>query len=350
MARVQLVLVFLIGTSFPLIAMGVQPSAAGGRVVPAAADLVAESTEPVSMGYAEAEAGLGCCPVATECCPSWTVEVGAIFLGRDRPDARPAVEVQPYGQSRIFSMTESDLGTAAGPDVTLTRCLGSCWDVEARYFQIDGWNDTHTFTGTYPTYVTAYGNVFALDTPSLGYSSRLYNIEVNLRWKAIERMPLLVGFRTLGLDETFQITTPGAPPTSLARTTTNNALYGMQIGTDAVLWDRCGRFRLESPLKAGIYGNRAHQRTIFAAAGTQIDRRTDGVPSFVGEIGLIGSFQLNKCWSVRAGYEVMWITNVALAPDQASTIQFATSTPTGHLYDQGIVCYYGATASLERKF
>ena len=73
------------------------------------------------------------------------------------------------------------------------------------------------------------------------------------------------------------------------------------------------------------------------------------VPSFVGEVGLIGNVSLNRCWSLRAGYEVMWITNVALAPDQAATVQFGVP-PTGGMYDKATAFYYGATASIERKF
>ena len=82
-----------------------------------------------------------------------------------------------------------------------------------------------------------------------------------------------------------------------ADTWTNNGLYGLQIGTEPVLWDRCGRFRLEGLLKAGIYANRAHQRTTFPLANGQLNT-TDTVPSFVGEVGLIGNVSLNQCWSL----------------------------------------------------
>ena len=47
-------------------------------------------------------------------------------------------------------MANSGLGTAAGPDITLSRCLGSCWDLEARYFQIDGWRNAKVFSATSP--------------------------------------------------------------------------------------------------------------------------------------------------------------------------------------------------------
>ena len=45
----------------------------------------------------------------------------------------------------------------------------------------------------------------------------------------------------------------------------------------------------------------------------------------------------------------MWITNVALAPDQAATVQFG-APPRARMYDKATAFYYGATASVERKF
>ena len=47
-------------------------------------------------------------------------------------------------------MANSGLGTAAGPDITLSRCLGPCWDLEARYFQVDGWHNANAFGASTP--------------------------------------------------------------------------------------------------------------------------------------------------------------------------------------------------------
>ena len=45
----------------------------------------------------------------------------------------------------------------------------------------------------------------------------------------------------------------------------------------------------------------------------------------------------------------MWITNLALAADQAATVQYG-AVPMGAMYDKATALYYGATASVERKF
>ena len=115
---------------------------------------------------------------------------------------------------------------------------------------------------------------------ALDYSSQLYNVEVNLRWKRCEAIPVLIGFRTLGLDEQFQSSSlAGVSVGRRTDTWTNNGLYGLQIGTEPTLWDRCGRFRLEGLLKAGIYGNHAHQCTRFPLVNGQLNTAQD-VPSF----------------------------------------------------------------------
>jgi hypothetical protein len=350
MVRFQFPRMVLVCTVVSFGTLGVPYSTAGERVRPASMDLVAETPGQVDAGYAEAETGVDSCPTVAECDSVWTVKAGAIFLSRDRADGRPSAKVYTANTAPLllYDMASATVGTAAGPDIMLTRCLGPCWDVEARYFQVDGWNSSYSVTDRYGERVSAYGRTDTSGiTTSLAYSSRLYNFEANLRWKCIEQLPLLIGFRTLGLDERFQIGNTNSI-TPWAITSTNNALYGAQVGVEPILWDRGGRFQLEGLLKAGIYGNCAHQRTTFPGVGI-VDIRTDGVPSYVGEIALTGVYKLNKYWSMRAGYEVMWITNVALAPDQAASMHYSMS-PTGTMDDKAIAFYYGVTANVERRF
>ena len=358
MVRIQSMLALLVCALVPLGALGGQPADTGPLISsPPKTPFVDETyqADPQDVGYAEGETDVQCCPSPAEYCPLWTVDAGAIFLSRNHAAAHPSAQV--YVQEPrlnpvlVFDMANSGLGTAAGPDITLSRCLGPCWDLEARYFQVDGWRDNNVFSANSPGRVSvlAYGVPSTAQSVSLDYSSRLYNVELNLRWKRCESIPVLIGFRTLGLDERFQsLSLAGTTVGVGADTWTNNSLYGLQIGTEPILWDRCGWFRLEGLLKTGIYGNRAHQRTTFPLVGGQLNS-TDTLPSFVGEAGLIGNVSLNRCWSLRAGYEVMWITNVALAPNQAATVQFG-ALPTGAMYDRATAFYYGATASIERKF
>ncbi len=364
MVRVQLFLgASLLSIAVASVAVGEGLASVEDPIMRVSADTVVDSSVDSGIGYGDAGVcGDACCPMDADCgCPSttgccfpWSVKAGVIFLNRDRADNPPSARV--YGSTtgqtaptQVFDMRDSDLGTAVGPDITLTRCFGECWDLEARFFQLDAWNDSNRFDQYARTSVTAYGVAADATSPVMAYSSQLYNVELNMRWKHFDRLPLLMGFRTLGLDEQFQIFTNGSIATPWAVTETNNGLYGLQIGMEPVLWDRGSRFRLDGTIKAGVYGNSVHQRTQFPMVGGELNSRLEGSASFVGEIGLIGSVQLNKYWSIRGGYEVMWLTNVALAPDQSATITYGAS-PFGVTDDHAIAFYYGATASIERRF
>ncbi len=359
MARSQLALAISLCTIVSLGIPSMNGLHAADGVVPATTDLAADASENVETGYAEACAcepdACGpdscepdCCPTSlTGCCPAWTVEAGVIFLSRDNAKAQPSPKIMsPSQNGAVYDSAQSGLGTAVGPDLSLARCISPCFDIQARYFQIDGWNDTNTFGDLGRGYLMGYNTTVLTQDPTVSYSSRLYNVELNLRWKQWKRMPFIMGFRTLGLDETFQVASLDTP---VVRTSTNNGLYGMQIGVEPVLWDQCGRFRVEGLVKAGIFGNSTRQRTVFYQADQEFAHNSDGVPSCVAELGLVGVYSLNKCWSLRAGYEVMWLTSVALAPDQTSSVTYGVPV-TGVTYDKATAFYYGATARLERRF
>jgi hypothetical protein len=353
MVRQQSVSMAIVWSLVLFCAIGGQSSIAGDRILPIVADDVSNIAQPASVGYAEAENTFDCEPCDAPCCPLWTVGAGAIFLNRNHATARPTAKFyrgatrQTYELAR--DMGDTDLGMAAGPDISLTRCLNPCWDIEARYFQLDGWGDRQEFSSPNGVMLTAYNAEGFGNAMSYGYSSRLYNIELNLRWKRYERLPFLMGFRTLGLDEGFQVAADTGEGFALGiDTQTHNTLYGFQAGVAPVLWDRCGPFRVEGLLKAGVYANNANQRTRFVLAEQESNGRNT-TTAFVGELGLIGAWRLNDCWSLRAGYEVLWISDLALAPDQSSTVQFGFP-PAGEIYDRATAFYHGATASIERRF
>ena len=46
--------------------------------------------------------------------------------------------------------------------------------------------------------------------------------------------------------------------------------------------------------------------------------------AFVGELNLTGIYRLNDVWNLRAGYNLIWIAGVALAPDQ---LDFSGTAP-----------------------
>ena len=75
--------------------------------------------------------------------------------------------------------------------------------------------------------------------------------------------------------------------------------------------------------------------------------------AFVGETGLQCKYQLAKGLLLRAGYEVIWLQGVALAPGQIQET-YTTLGPV-HVQALGVNCgsgvfYHGTTAGLEYSF
>lgn len=139
------------------------------------------------------------------------------------------------------------------------------------------------------------------------------------------------GARYLSLNDTLNIYAErnefGGVETGSYNLQTRNNLYGGQIGARIRRgWDR---FRWELTGKAGIYGNDAYQaQTIidypdFPLRPTVSENH--GTVAFVGELGLTFVYKLDEVWGLRAGYNLMWIEGLALAPNQLDFTFTSTS-------------------------
>ena len=67
--------------------------------------------------------------------------------------------------------------------------------------------------------------------------------------------------------------------------------------------------------------------------------------AFVGELGLTGAYQINDCWTVRGGYQVIWVDGIALAPDQLDDSDITTGVAT--LDTSGHPIYHGFVLAAE---
>ena len=129
----------------------------------------------------------------------------------------------------------------------------------------------------------------------------------------------------------------------------NNDLYGMQLGAR---WrEHRNRLGLEAFGKAGLYYNVASEHH---AAVEQIPSNPFPYPSstnsvgdvaFLGELGLALLYEISPALTLRAGYSVLWLEGVALAPDQ---LDYGFPPEAGEQIDSaGGVFYHGASIGLE---
>jgi len=286
-----------------------------------------------------------------DCCPAtWTVHADALFLTRS--DAKSQTLVTD-GSEEVMNTSDFDFGYQTGLDFQLIHhtCYG--WDVEAAFMMVDWWQDSRTVTGTGLSADGAWNGGFGGGDEVVGrYGSSLYSTEVNLRRPmAGGIITPLIGFRWIDLHDEFMLdmtqTSGSYVPGIVSATNVDNHLYGLQIGGDFVIVDTC-KFRVETLLKAGIYGNVADQRTYSTNQGIGVVGAAEAnktTTAFAGDVKLTGEYKITDGVSLRAGYQVMWLEGVALAPEQWDNTDLTGGTAT--LDDEGSPLYHGAFAGVE---
>lgn len=285
----------------------------------------AGALEPIAADQAR---GLGnaCPPPAAACDPLWTVDVGAVILRRQSTNFANAFE--PF-----------EFGFEAGVDADIRRRIGEQNQIQVRYFGVDTWSDQ-------PVRLEPPTNAFH------DYDSSLHSTEINLRSQRTDWMTLLGGFRWVELqDNRFFDQNVDSPTSNLIDIGNQNHLYGAQVGTDFLLWDRGGPFTFNTEMKAGIFSNLAKsRRERLESPGAPIppvgvwEDRSRRV-AFVGDLGLNAKYRLTDNLAVRGGYHLMWVEGVSLADAYENRFDGETALDT-----RGSLFYHGATVGGEFRW
>ncbi len=303
-------------------------------------------------------------------CPSVYGYAEALFLKRDNQSwNQPAVitGTWPDAYDTVLSTGDLDFGWEPGlravAGIRLNECTG--WGLEGSYFGLfnadAGAVALATDAGaplTLPGPIGPTLNVFqAADQIGLDYGSELHSADLSLvRCRSgaagCGSVEWLAGFRYLDLSETFGISgvrvIQGLPETGVCNVATDNDLYGAQVGARL---RRClGRLSGEVTGKAGIYYNDASQDQFildFPNTIVRDGRATDDHTAFMGELNLSVIYRLTNVWGVRAGYNLMWIEGVALAPDQ---LDFSSATDVNQVSTNGGLFLHGVNVGLEARW
>lgn len=163
----------------------------------------------------------------------------------------------------------------------------------------------------------------------------------------------LAGFRWAGLEEQAAITlsSPAVGASRYAVRSSSN-LFGGQVGVRGrVDWQRWGLEGQGKVALAGVSLSQA-QAPIVDALNGEVYRGARGARD--GDVGGIADWSvavvrhIDDVWSIRAGYTMLWLTGVALAPDQ---FDFTTDTRAGTTVVGGnTIWLQGATLGLEGRW
>jgi hypothetical protein len=305
------------------------------------------------QGYCEVPADCGDIP--SECTPRWTITAEGIALQRTPTRCQPLFT--PYQQTQLPSGSLDSINmnfpVAYGPKVSAIR-HGDCgWDVEVGYFQVDGFAAESTVPGISYMVTDLNGTGFAVTDGWAGYTSAIYSGEVNLRRQWCDGFTFLAGFRMVELNEHYSASGMGVGELATynaVATDTFNHLYGLQIGADIEVYNMGGPLRINTLCKAGVFGNTAYQNYLRVNGGV-VDAAYEAnrdQASFLGEAGVVATYALTKRLAFRASAEAMWLTGVALAPEQIGAVNLRTDTAVANT--SGSVFYYGGGLGLEYRF
>ena len=189
---------------------------------------------------------------------------------------------------------------------------------------------------------------------SISMESQLQSAELSYRRYWVGYIPrvsgtLLAGFRYTRLNEEFNFNTIGEAALDYT-TETDNHFAGFQAGGD--VWISLAQgMRIGAEGKAGIYNNHLSVDTAIvptpfvAGPPTLFEEFDENKVAFIGEFSADIVIDLLPSWSLRAGYEAMWLNSLALAGEN-----FNTASPFGlpgqtpgvpFLADDGEALYHG---------
>ncbi len=267
------------------------------------------------------------------------------------------------------ALSTDNLSFDVEPGIRLTGRydLGALSLLEVSYSGLFEWSDSAETTaantlfsgfsafGTDPVNGIGLTETDAAFLHRIEYWSELHNAEISFRRYWLGFNPrvsgtIMGGFRYTVLNEDFIWHTETNVPAEMDyRVATFNHLVGFQFGGDAWVTVRQG-CRVGGYGKAGIYNNHCKQRTnIDGTTTTAFELARGDHVSFIGEGGVSLVCDILPSWSLKAGYDVLFINTVALAPNNVNFDNqiFLGGSRTPVLLEESSVLYHGANLGLE---
>lgn len=235
-------------------------------------------------------------------------------------------------------------------------------NVEVRYFGLNKWTDTRTVRHTTPDLYSVFsqwgtapaGGFDDTDRSlqhSISYTSKFDNGEVNYRrrWMGVNpaiQGSWLGGVRYFVLDEKFGFQAIGSNDNTFnfdqlrffnMDTRVANHMVGVQLGAD--LWANIiPGIAVGSELKGGIYNNNIDVNSVVVANSIQAasERLEKDRASFLVEYSAQAVYRLTYSWTLRGGYNLMYVDKVALGPNNFNSRLTTVTVPTTQIVDFGL--------------
>ena len=249
-----------------------------------------------------------------------------------------------FGYTGVFGMFGERTARGSG-DLRVPGALGSV---------VDGWTNLDAVRSTYTSSLNMCEvNIFTSRVTTKGGPRSPFpwhrvhgTFEHEFQW--------LGGFRWAGFNDVANLHVDASQPINNDGTysiTTNSQMLGPQLGFKTKRrWNNWSTEGWVKTMLAGTFLN-ADSAPIDTLAGGGVPYRPQASARDVG-VGFIGDMnysivrRLNRKWSLRAGYNLIWISGVALAPNQFDFSNTNTITLAG----ASNVFLHGANLGLEAQW
>ncbi|MFI5334116.1 MAG: autotransporter outer membrane beta-barrel domain-containing protein [Chlamydiales bacterium] len=204
------------------------------------------------------------------------------------------------------------------------------WSLEGNFLYLNEWHGKKERHGngtlSYPFHDSSFTNDFVnADRAEAKYRSRFYSAEANYWGHFTPRradyfsVSWVFGLRYINLHEWLKIAFTKITETSNYNVQTRNLMGGPQIGgcfewnpTEQITWNFTAKF---APLL-----DRAEQHTFLGDRNNTITLRDftkkKWNPVFLADVAASFNFQITPHFNLHAGYEMIYLTGLALAPEQ----------------------------------
>jgi hypothetical protein len=299
----------------------------------------------------------------------------ALYRYQDSVPLQSLPELNNNG-SIVLESSDADAGFGGGMRLLIGRSLGDESRIEGCYFGSHSWSDTDGVRNNDPNDLGGFGNLFSpffnfgegggvpgvdFNTfASIGFCSTLNNGEINIRRRirhpcgggsfcgpGLAEASVLIGLRYTRVRETlYYFTEANVPPPQGAinefTIRTDNEMLGVQIG-----W--LSQFNLhhctwiDFDVKGVVFLNKAGLALDYTNVDSDgfVSGFTDGdeqnVASFMIDLSLMLNYQFAHSWTLRAGYNGIFLMGAALAADNFGPPDLSHS---------GTVTYHGPSIAL----
>lgn len=331
---------------------------------------------PASSWIQDDQAGVTGCDCKPGClyCPCLYGSVDYLFLNRTGERSVPLL-VDANDQSTLVTTSQAGVNSLSGMRATFGLRCGDWGTAEFGYLNyFDSNGSLSVSDADFPGAVLALpgdlggaSNVFnGVNRVQATYGSQFNSYELNFVSCCVREccdcngsspvgsIEWLAGFRYMSLNEQFNIYGErdeiGGVETGNYNAVTTNDLYGAQIG---VRGRKCwGRISGEVVGKAGLFANQASQSQYMVDFPDfnfrPLTSTTGSGMAFGGELGITGIYQINQNWGLRAGYNLIWLQGLALAPEQLD-YTFTPESGTA-LHRDGGLFLHGLSLGVEARW